>query len=420
MTAPTSNEVTEEALTAAIHSFGTGISAGPSGHAAKQGEVLEFLSGLGDPQVTHFLAKWCTNGSRLNYLARTTPPEFTQIAACDFDKGVVDTIGATHNVALSDMQRTRAGFSTKEGRELHTIDDKTEAAYIASRNATHILCTRIRHSHRGDQNSRDQHLQSAIDALDIMVPGLDVALTESDDIFQSVLNKRINAQNMTNWRSEASPPERVHLQAYSAKGCGHEISLVPSKTLDTHLSPSEFVNTVSRRSGVDVMDSERPCCYRGQHLDAQGSHCLLCMAGGDATTQHNAVRDFDFCERAGLRPISEVPNILQDIFTRDGRRRPPDVLCLPALALARLLPNGARAIRTEPICLDIAVINALGQDHWRHTATQSGSAADSYGVAKSARNDISNKCWAAGYHFWPVVHEIQGGQGCGCVDQGYL
>ena len=27
-----------------------------------------------------------------------------------------------------------------------------------------------------------------------------------------------------------------------------------------------------------------------------------------------------------------------------------------------------RAIRTEPIVLDIAVINALGQDRWRHTA----------------------------------------------------
>ena len=88
---------------------------------------------------------------------------------------------------------------------------------------------------------------SAIDALDIMVPGLDVAAMEPDDITQSALNKRISEQNMTNWRSEALSPERVHLQAYSSFGCGHEISLVPSKTLDTHLSPSEFVNTVSRR-----------------------------------------------------------------------------------------------------------------------------------------------------------------------------
>ena len=107
------------------------------------------------------------------------------------------------------------------------------------------------------------------------------------------------------------------------KGCVYEISLVPSKTLDTHLSPSDFVDAVLRRWGVDVMDSSRPCCCCGEHLDAQGSHCFSCMDGEDATTQHNAVLDvyFDFCERAGLRPISEAPNTLQDIFTRDGRCR---------------------------------------------------------------------------------------------------
>ena len=156
------------------------------------------------------------------------------------------------------------------------------------------------------------------------------------------------------------------------------------------------------------MDSGRPCCCGGQLLDAQGSRCLSCMDGGDATTQHNEVRDvyFDFCERAGLRPISEAPNILQDIFTRDGRCRLADVLCVPALALARVLPTGARAIRTEPICLDIAFINALGQDHWKHKATRSGSAADSYSVVEAARNDISNKCWAAENCFW-LVHETQ-------------
>ena len=32
-----------------------------------------------------------------------------------------------------------------------------------------------------------------------------------------------------------------------------------------------------------------------------------------------------------------------------------------------------------------------------------------YSAAKATRNDISNKCWAAGYRFWPIVHEIQGG-----------
>ena len=166
-----------------------------------------------------------------------------------------------------------------------------------------------------------------MDALDVVGPGLDVTQMVPDDITQRLLNERIDQQNMADWRNGASPSERVHLQAYSAKGSGHEVSLVPSKTLHTYLTPSEFVNTVSRRLGVDVMDSGMPCCFCGHHLDAQGSHCLSCMAGGDATTLHNGVRDvyFDFCERAGLRPISEAPNILLDVFTLGGRCRPADI-----------------------------------------------------------------------------------------------
>ena len=90
--------------------------------AEKQAKVLEFLSELGDPQIAHFLARWCINGSRLNFLARTTPPEFTQTAACDFDAAVVGMFGATCNVVLSDMQRTRVGVQF-QGRRFGSAHD---------------------------------------------------------------------------------------------------------------------------------------------------------------------------------------------------------------------------------------------------------------------------------------------------------
>ena len=44
-----------------------------------------------------------------------TPPEFTQIAACDFDKAVIDTIGTTCHVVLSDMQRTEVRSALRKG-----------------------------------------------------------------------------------------------------------------------------------------------------------------------------------------------------------------------------------------------------------------------------------------------------------------
>ena len=81
----------------------------------------------------------------------------------------------------------------------------------------------------------------------------------------------------------------------------------------------------------------------------------------DATTQLTAAGDIysDFCEPAGPRPVSEAPKIIMDIFTRDGWCKAADIVCIPALALAEVLPDGSRAIRTEQICLDIAVINRV-------------------------------------------------------------
>ena len=60
------------------------------------------------------------------------------------------------------------------------------------------------------------------------------------------------------------------------------------------------------------------------------------------------------------------------------------------LALERVLPNGARA-------------NLFGQRGHQCVGPR----------PLATYRDISNKCWAAGYHFSPDVHEIQGGMAKG-------
>jgi hypothetical protein len=132
---------------------------------------------------------------------------------------------------------------------------------------------------------------------------------------------------------------------------------------------------------------------------------------GDHTIQHNAVRDVyhDFCSRGHLRPVSEAPKVLADILGKADRHRPADVLCVPALVLAQKLPDGSRAVRTEPVCFDFAVINALGANHWAGTCESPGQAAEKYAADKCARNSTESLCMAAGYRFWPVIHEAQGG-----------
>ena len=60
-------------------------------------------------------------------------------------------------------------------------------------------------------------------------------------------------------------------------------------------------------------------------------------------------------------------------------------------------------------CLDLAIINALGPNHWAQTALQEGSAAEAYDVFKRTRKDTEARCEQQGLRFWPVVMEHQGG-----------
>ena len=72
----------------------------------KQRSVLTFLAELGDPQIAHYLMRWCVNGSRMNYLIRTTPPSVTTAAAA-FDAEVAEAFVASGGWTLSARQKAR-------------------------------------------------------------------------------------------------------------------------------------------------------------------------------------------------------------------------------------------------------------------------------------------------------------------------
>ncbi len=380
--------------------------------AEKQRGILNYLADLGDAQVAHYLLKWCVNGSRMNYLVRTTPPSATHDAAKQFDAAMVDALAASCGLVLSEAQRTRVTFAADAGGlGLRCVADRVDAAYVASRAATHAVCRAIWPQHVWDADRIDTPLGLAASSLQLKLPNVSLLEEASAGLTQRRLNVEIDAWKRREWCSTEAAPSQVHLHAYSAKSCGRLFGATPSKTLDMHLPQGEFATTVACRLGVDVLEGGAPCCFCGQLMDAQGLHARSCMAGGDHTVQHNAVRDvyYDFCERAGLRPRGEAPGLLAEILGRSSRRRPADVLCIPALTLARILPNGSRAIRTEPVCLDFAVINALGPGHWAETAAAPGRAAEAYDEQKRNHLNTEQVCLEAGYRFWPVVHESQGG-----------
>ena len=228
---------------------------------------------------------------------------------------------------------------------------------------------------------------------------------------QRRLTKAVKAGIVKQWDGDGIAADRVRRTAHSAKGASKLYEVVPSVTLDTHLSASEFAMNVACRLGVDVMDAGGPCKMCGMQLDSHGIHAQSCMGGGDAVREHNAVRDvfFDYCERGGLRPVLEAPGLWAEGGQSVDAHRPADVLVMPHLALARVLPDGSRAVRSERVCFDFAVVNALGSSHWSDKERGGGCAAEAYDIAQKRRNRAEVRCNAAGLKYWPVVFEQQGG-----------
>jgi hypothetical protein len=68
-------------------------------------------------------------------------------------------------------------------------------------------------------------------------------------------------------------------------------------------------------------------------------------------------------------------------------------------------------LRAERICLDFAVVNALGPGHWGATAGAEGqaAAAEAYDATKRTRNNTEARCAAEGLVYIPAVFEHQGG-----------
>ena len=161
------------------------------------------------------------------------PCSVTLEAATYFEKAVVDALAASCNLVLSEQQRARTGFSVKKGgMGVHCLADRVDAAYIASRAATHDLGKRIHPQHQGAHGDRDDHLQHAMELLQAKLPRCEILTGELGRITQNRLNKEINKFTIEQWKNTSQPAERVHLQAYSALGCRYEVVCVPSKMLN--------------------------------------------------------------------------------------------------------------------------------------------------------------------------------------------
>ena len=125
----------------------------------------------------------------------------------------------------------------------------------------------------------------------------------------------------------------------------------------------------------------------------------MCVAGGERTQRHHAVRDLvhSWAQRAGLRPEREKAGLLLPSHpeeTGQANRRPADVY-LPAFA-------------GSPVALDFAITAPQRQETLAQASRHTGAAAAAYAQHKELHLDTAQACAAQGVKFMPMVAECTG------------
>ena len=134
-------------------------------------------------------------------------------------------------------------------------------------------------------------------------------------------------------------------------------------------------------------------------LDRYNHHAATCVAGGERTLRHNAVRDvlFAWLHRAGFHPEKERPGLLlpqSPDDTSSAARRPADIY-VPALS-------------GSPTALDFAITAPQRQETLALAGQQGGAAAAAYARDKEAEKQTAQACKSQGVAFVPMVAEATG------------
>ena len=386
--------------------------------ALKQAKVVDAIGQLPDPHCAFYLLRFSGNASRMTYLTRTTPKQHCSSALTHFDFTMQEAFGHIAGLDLSPQMWLQATLAARDGGfGFRPCSDTADAAYLASRVVCQPLGEAAWDGFCWEAGQPGNFLEAAATHCNsiLVAASLPDRIVVTTPDVNALRQRRIaaclDACRLWRWQQGASVADVARLNTLRAPHAGQILQVVPSPALDTHLTRQEFTTTVALCLGVDVADGNHSCGFCAMPVDSKGRHALSCMAGGDTIATHHAVQDVlhDYCDLGGLRPTLEAPNLLGELELPEGGRRPADVfLCKPGLLLKRL-PHGTRQHCPRPIALDVAVINALGERHWRATAGAAGAAAAAYADLKRSHLDTFRKCHEAGIHFQPVVLEAQGG-----------
>ena len=367
--------------------------------AAKAAELLNALADLDDPQVALRLLRACAGYTRMVHSMRCNPPHAQRGALDGFDDMVRRSFASFTGIHPTAAQWRQAGLGyARAGLGLRRTVGHAPAAYLASLGKSLSACVELDPSFSANDLLNDPDVVQALNALNAQLPGHRALTLEAvTGSSQRDLSQHIDSAEWDAILLAADTATRAAL--FSEAGAGARAFLAALPAGKTRMEPAIFTTELGVRLGVPEATEDVWCPRCDGILDSCGHHAAMCVAGGERTQRHNAVRDLvcNWAERAGLRPEKEKSGLLLPQCpddTRSAGRRPADVF-LPALA-------------GSPAALDFAVTAPQRQETLAKASRETAAAAADYARHKENHLNTAQCCEAQGIVFVPMVVESTG------------
>ena len=303
-----------------LHDFdflGAAIGSAPymERHAAQRvssaAHLLEAIGALPDAQVALRLLRACGGHARLLHTMRCCPPAAQPAALAKFDQLVQQCFSSFTGIHCSAAQWAQAARGLPlAGLGLRSTADHSPAAYLASVGACHQQCCELDPAYPADLTTHPdvlsavQLLNAHLETAHHITPATGLAKRQQD------LSRLLDQAGWASQLNTASAVGRASLISESDSGGRAFLAAIPhgGKRMDSSL----FVAELRLRLQVEDAADDTWCPKCDAVLDKHSHHAAVCLAGGERTHRHHAVRDLiaSWAERAGLRPEKEKPGLL--------------------------------------------------------------------------------------------------------------
>ena len=359
--------------------------------------LLEQLSSLQDAQVGIRLLRTCASYGRVMHSMRCTPPASHQEPLQQFDSMVQAAFSSITGLHLNSAQREQASRGLcHAGLGLRSATLDSPAAFLASKGTTALACEQLDPSY--------------IAAAVVLEPAVTQATTFFNALVRHCLAPgaalSMKQKSLTHLVDEASWQTQLGASATTAQALlrseaepGARAFLAARPGGQTRMDTALFVAELRHRLGIPEATEDKWCPQCNGILDTLSLHASTCVAGGEKTLRHTAVRDtlYRRADRAGLQPEKERAGLLLPQRPEDvtNQHRCPADIFLPSL-------NGV------PAALDLAITAPQRQDIVALAGATSLAAATSYAATKASHLNTAALCAQQGVHFMPVVAESTG------------